>query len=75
MINGPVAQIALLNRIEYYCGKINPSVISKVSFIIKELYDQEIVEEESVLSWYFKEKENEFVAVREQAQPIIKWLK
>lgn len=75
VVTSPASQIALLNRIEYFCGKVNPSVVSKVSFIIKELYDQEIVEEESVLGWYEKEKDSEIPTVREQATPIIKWLK
>jgi len=75
IVTSPAAQIALLNRIEYFCGKVNPSVVNKVSFIIKELYDQEILEEESVLGWYEKEKDSEIPTVREQATPIIKWLK
>jgi len=75
LVNCTAAQIALLNRIENFCGKVNPALLTKVSFIIKELYDQEIIEEESIFTWHEKEKENEIVPVREQAQPILKWLK
>lgn len=67
------AQISLLNCVENYCGKINTEQLNKVSFIIKELYDLELVDEENVLKWYETEKSYAIPTVREKAAPIIKW--
>jgi len=69
------SQIGLLNCIESYCGKTNPGQLSKVAFIIKELYDLEILDEENIFKWYETEKATAIPAVREKAGPIIKWLK
>lgn len=63
----------MLNCVENYCGKINTEQLNKVSFIIKELYDLELVDEENVLKWYETEKSYAIPTVREKAAPIIKW--
>jgi len=67
-------QIALLSTIENFCGNVNTSQLQKVPLILKELYDKEILEEDSIIAWSDKDK-NVIAAVRDQAAPMIKWLK
>lgn len=70
------AQISLLFAIERFCGKINPSQVTKIPVILKELYDKDILDEESVLEWSDRSKDSDAIAeVRTQAAPMIKWLK
>lgn len=67
-------QIALLRSVEKFIGEAQPSLIPKVSPIIKQLYDDELLEEEGVFGWA-EDKTNAIAKVRDQAAPIMKWLK
>eukprot|EP01114_Cavostelium_apophysatum_P019172 TRINITY_DN609_c0_g1_i1.p1 TRINITY_DN609_c0_g1~~TRINITY_DN609_c0_g1_i1.p1 ORF type:complete len:398 (-),score=174.74 TRINITY_DN609_c0_g1_i1:49-1242(-) len=73
-VKSGAAQIALLSAIENFCGKVNTAQLSKVPLILKELYDQELVDEDNIFAWE-KEKTDAVAAVREQAAPMLKWLK
>lgn len=68
------AQIALLRSIEKFVGEVQTSLLSKVSHIIKELYDEEMLEEESVFAWA-DDSTGAIAKVRDQAAPIVKWLR
>lgn len=72
--NNTNAQIGLLQAVEHFCGEVNLAQIGQVSFIIKEFYDLEILDEENILQWY-DDKQGAVAAVREKALPFIKWLK
>jgi len=74
-ITGETAQLALLAFIEQFCGVINTSQLSKVPLVLKEFYDKDLLEEENILRWHEKEKTNAIASVRDQAAPMIKWLK
>jgi len=75
VVTSPATQIILLNCLENYCYKVNTAALPKVPFVIKALYDSELVEEENIVHWFEQEKAAAIPAVREQAAPIIKWLK
>jgi len=68
------AQLSLLRNIEKFIGETQPSLANKTAHIIKDLYDAEILEEETIFAWY-DDKAKAIPKVREQAAPIIKWLK
>jgi len=68
------AQVTLLRCIEKFAGEVQTSLLTKVSHIIKELYDEELLEEESVFAWA-DDSTNAVAKVREQAAPIVKWLR
>jgi len=67
-------QTALLQCIEKFCGETQPSLIPKVARIIKEIYDEELLDEETILSW-FEDSTNANSKVRENISPLIKWFK
>jgi translation initiation factor 5 len=73
-VEGTEAQISLLRSIEKFAGEVQTSLLPKVSHIIKELYDEELLEEEGVFAWA-NDTANAIGKVREQAAPIVKWLK
>jgi len=67
-------QFALLDSVESWCGK-ETSSLSKVSFILKGFYDEELLDEENVIEWHGKKTSTTIDAVRTQAAPFVKWLK
>jgi len=73
-VGGKDAQIALLQAVEKFCGETNTALLSKVAIIIKQLYDEELLEEESIFEWA-DDKNGAIAKVRDNAAPIIKWLK
>eukprot|EP01118_Nematostelium_gracile_P004307 TRINITY_DN1503_c0_g1_i1.p1 TRINITY_DN1503_c0_g1~~TRINITY_DN1503_c0_g1_i1.p1 ORF type:complete len:387 (+),score=153.52 TRINITY_DN1503_c0_g1_i1:312-1472(+) len=68
------SQVALLSALEKYCGETNTSLLPKVSPLIKQLYDEEMIEEESIFAWD-ADNTNANAKVRENAAPIVNWLK
>jgi len=68
------SQVALLGSVEKFVGEINTALLAKVSHIIKELYDEELLDEENIILW-FEDNTNAIAKVREGAAPIVKWLK
>ena len=57
----------------------HPSLLPKTSLILKELYDQDLIEEEIFLAWGDKPSKK-YVdkrvskQIREKAQPFLNWL-
>jgi len=70
----PGTQSILLSCLENYCGKTNTAMLTKVPFVLKQCYDSELLEEDCIFQWYESETDK-IPSVREQATPIIKWLK
>jgi len=67
-------QISLLRCIEKFCGETQPSLLPKVAHNIKEIYDEELLEEDAILSW-FVDSTDANSKVRENVAPLIKWFK
>ncbi|RDD40730.1 Eukaryotic translation initiation factor 5 [Trichoplax sp. H2] len=71
----------LMNGFEILVGKSYPQeLMSKVTQILHTLYDQDYVEEESLLHWYTKLSKKYIskevgAEIRQKAEPFIKWLK
>jgi len=66
-------QTALLRCIEKFCAETQPSLISKVAHTIKEIYDEELLDEQVIVTWF--EDQNTIQKVRDSVAPLIKWLK
>jgi len=67
-------QISLLRCIEKFCGETQPSLLPKVAQNIKQIYDEELLEEDTILSW-FGDSTDANSKVRENVAPLIKWFK
>jgi len=67
-------QLALLRSLERLVGETQTSLVNKVAHFIKELYDAELLEEDNIFAWN-NDKTSAIPNVREQAAPIIQWLK
>jgi len=67
-------QCALLNAIEENCAKSYPALMPKAPILIKSLYDEEILVEETILLWSTSKHANLSAQFRQSAQPLIKWL-
>jgi len=68
-------QHLVLDHIERLCGITNKALGSKVSFIVKEFYDLDLLEEEQILHWYEKKSNSAVSSIRDQLAPLVKWLK
>jgi len=68
------SQIALLRSIEKFYGETQPSLVSKIAPFVKELYDEELLDEENVLIW-FDNQNGAIQKVRDSIAPLIKWFK
>lgn len=81
-------QRQLLAGTEWLIGVKYPSLIPRYSILLKQLYDEDIVEEDVLLEWYYDESKNEysmneglyitnervFENLKESAKLFIKWL-
>jgi len=67
-------QCALLNAIEENCAKSYPALMPKAPIIIKGLYDEELLVEETILLWATSKHAGLSAQFRQSAQPLIKWL-
>jgi len=73
-LSDDASQIAFLRSLEKFYGEIQPTLVSKAAHNIKELYDEELVEEQNIFAW-FEDHTNANQKVREIVTPLIKWFK
>jgi len=64
-------QIFLLSFFDILCSTKNPSLAPKISLLLKDLYDMDLVEEESILKWYGGPISD---LVKEKSGPFITWI-
>jgi len=57
-----------------FYGETQSSLVSKVAPAVKELYDEELLDEDNVLAWY-NDMNGAVQKVRENIAPLIKWFK
>jgi len=72
--NNEATQCALLNAIEENIAKTYPALVPKAPIIIKSLYDEEFLVEETILLWATSKHANLSPQFRQSVQPLIKWL-
>jgi len=70
VINSSESQLSLLLYLENLCVT-NPLLASKIALVLKDLYDNDLVEEEIFLKWSQGEINQ---IVREKSGPFLKWL-
>jgi len=64
-------QLAYLSSLLKWAAKDEP-LLKQIPFILKQLYDEDVVEEDAFLKW---EEENASSPVIEKAAPFLSWLK
>lgn len=80
VLNDKKAQRYLLGGIEQVINKHESDLLAKSAHIIKSLYDEDVCEEEALLTWGEKPS-SKYVPksfsrkIIEQAQPVLTWLK
>lgn len=75
-------QFAILNAIELYVTETAPDDFKKLIAVLKNLYDEDICDEEVILKWAadpksakkFGVEEDTGKAVRKIAKPFVEWL-
>mmetsp|Transcript_19813 Transcript_19813/g.27670 ORF Transcript_19813/g.27670 Transcript_19813/m.27670 type:complete len:406 (+) Transcript_19813:242-1459(+) len=73
-LDSSATQIAFLQTFEQFAGQ-DKKILPKAAFLIKDLYDTDVIEEENILEWYSKQNNESVGAVRENVALLIKWLK
>jgi len=70
-ITSPDIQLALLQYLEVLTGT-NVSLVAKIALTLKDLYDNDLVEEESFIKWSNGDLNP---VIKEKSAPFLKWLK
>ncbi|PIN19019.1 Translation initiation factor 5 (eIF-5) [Handroanthus impetiginosus] len=70
------SQALLLNTIESFCGKTNTEAVKEVALALKELYDNDVLEEEFIVEWYEKGVNggNKGSPIWKNVKPFVEWL-
>jgi len=67
------SQIAFLTSFENFSEKVDTSLLPKSLHIIKSFYDEDILEEDSIFTWFDSTSPNSLI--RKHVEPLVKWLK
>ncbi|KAE8718658.1 Eukaryotic translation initiation factor 5 [Hibiscus syriacus] len=69
-------QMVFLRSLESFCGKASPEAAKEVALVLKVLYDDDILEEESIVEWYHKgvAGNNKSLRIWKNVKPFIEWL-
>jgi len=72
----------LLVGLEEYIGNVSPKLVPRTPHILTTLYENDVLDEESIISWAESPPESSWlvkketaVAIRKKAKPFIDWLK
>lgn len=70
-------KLALLECVEEHVGSRLPALLPVTPVVIKNLYDNDVLDEDSIIEWYNKPCEEGSVGqtVRSRALPFVSWLK
>ncbi|KAG8378336.1 hypothetical protein BUALT_Bualt08G0126800 [Buddleja alternifolia] len=70
------SQLLLLHAIEAFCGKASPEAVKEVALVLKELYDNDVVEEEFIVEWYDKGVNGGYKGsqIWKNVKPFVEWL-
>ncbi|KAF8106820.1 hypothetical protein N665_0131s0023 [Sinapis alba] len=69
---GAPQQMVLLNAIDSYFVKANEEAAKEIAFVIKGLYDEDLLEEDVIFEWYKKGIKSS--PVMKNVTPFIEWL-
>ncbi|KAK4413263.1 putative eukaryotic translation initiation factor 5-2 [Sesamum alatum] len=70
------SQALLLQAIESFCGKASPDAVKEIALVLKELYDNDVLEEELIVEWYQKgiNGDNKGSPIWKNVKPFVEWL-
>jgi hypothetical protein len=70
-------QMCLLEAVEAHVGTQTPALLPVTPVVIKNFYDNDIVDEETILEWYDMptQMHSTGARVRARAEPIVSWLR
>jgi hypothetical protein len=75
LLDSSAAQVSFLQTFELFVGEERKKLLPKAAFVLKDLYDTDMIDEENILEWYSKQNDHSVGAVRENVAPLIKWFK
>ena len=80
MVDNVKGQKALLGAFEIIVGKEHRELLPRAGLILKEFYDADLLEEETILEWagkVTKKHVSKEIAkqIREKVAPFVEWLK
>ncbi|KAJ0986547.1 hypothetical protein J5N97_004903 [Dioscorea zingiberensis] len=70
------SQMLLLHSIEAFCGKCNAEAVKEVALVTKFLYDEDLLDEETIMLWYNEglAGANKSSHVWRNIKPFVEWL-
>eukprot|EP00005_Dracoamoeba_jomungandri_P003080 CAMPEP_0174260596 /NCGR_PEP_ID=MMETSP0439-20130205/10019_1 /TAXON_ID=0 /ORGANISM="Stereomyxa ramosa, Strain Chinc5" /LENGTH=424 /DNA_ID=CAMNT_0015344871 /DNA_START=122 /DNA_END=1392 /DNA_ORIENTATION=+ len=76
----PLTQAKLLSLLEDRIDKgkkadVDEFIAKHATFVLKQLYDEEILEEDTILQWHASVSEEKWDPLRKKVLPLITWLK
>lgn len=71
------SQLLLLGTLELFCTECPPDTGKEIAFVLKVLYDEDILEEDQILEWFdnLDAIDPKAGQVRKYSQPIVDWLR
>jgi len=76
------SQKLFLVGLEEYIGNVSPKLVSRTPHILTTLYENDVLDEDSIMSWVESPPESSWlvkketaVNIRKKAKPFIDWLK
>jgi hypothetical protein len=70
-------ELRLLEEVERHVGTVTPALLPVTPVVLKNLYDRDLLEEETILAWYDQPTlmHSTGARVRARAEPVVSWLR
>lgn len=84
--NNQIQQRQVIAATEWFIGVKHPSLVRMFPVLLKQLYDEDLIEEEVLFDWYHDELRNEYTvdgsiitnemleSLKDASKPFIVWL-
>ena len=86
LVTGPIQQRQLIAAMEWFCGTRHPDQLKFFPIMLKQGYEADLLDEETILQWAADNDRNDFSAdgsminidtlelLKTSAQPFVTWL-
>jgi len=73
LLNSENIAYTILDTIEKVCAAHSHKLAKKTSLIVKEFYDNDLIEEDMIIKWFNRKSANQVPAIRAEIAPLISW--